>query len=153
MGQLLKKFALKIYYFYAYRLFWMVIMLRIHIDMVHKSVSDYIEDYSTIIVPAILLITLWMICIFEISLPLIIFMVIFLFFIYLLSLTESKCINGHTWIKVGEHNVSEPWSDKQFITYSVADFKCSVCGMKKEETVESIEKRNRINEEKKWSNW
>jgi len=80
------------------------------------------------------------------------------FLIYLLkgpsSLAESKCISGgHTWIKVGKHNVSEPWSDKQFITYSVADFKCSVCGMKKEETVESIEKRNRINEEKKWSKW
>ena len=82
---------------------------------------------------------------------------IILFFLYIrckLSVTESECIGGvpHTWIKVGEHNISEPWSDKQFITYSVADFKCSVCGMKKEETVESIEKRNRINEEKKWRN-
>ena len=128
MGQLLKNFTLKAsYYFYAYNLFWMVIMLRIHIDMVHKSVSDYIEDFSTTIVPAILLITLWVICIFEISLPLVILMVIFLFPIYIiLSVTESKCINGHTWIKVGEHKVYEPWSDKQFMSYTVADFKCSV---------------------------
>lgn len=51
---------------------------------------------------------------------------------------ESVCIGGipHTWIKVGEHKVSEPWSDKQFITYLVADFECSGCGMKKEEEVE-----------------
>ena len=138
MGQLLKNFTLKAsYYFYAYNLFWTVTMLRMHKDMVNKSVSDYIEDYSTIIVPAILWITLLAICIFDILLPLIILMVIFLFPMYIISsVTENKCINGHTWIKDGEHRVYEHYSDKQFTYYLVADFKCSVCGIKKEEDLE-----------------
>ena len=85
MGQLLKKFTLKMsYHFHAcqVQVFWMVTMLRTHIDMVNKSVSDYIEDYSTILVPAILLITLWLIF-FENSLLKITFIVIVLFIIYL----------------------------------------------------------------------
>ena len=142
MGQLLKNLKVS-YHFYAYRVLWMVIMIRKHIDMVLKSVSDYIVHYCTTTGFAILLISLWAIYFFEISLLQIIFISPFIFIILLYiycysGVTESVCIGGvpHTWIKDGEHGVSEPWSDKQFITYWVADFKCSVCGIKKEEEVE-----------------
>lgn len=110
-------------------------MLRIPPD----DIAHFIATIDFAIYP-ILLITLWVIY-FENSLLKIVFIVIVLFLIsikYALNLTENGCVTGgpHTWIKVGEHEVVEPWSDKQHIIYLVADFKCSVCGMKKEKVVE-----------------
>ena len=171
MGQLPKKFAMKMYYLYVYDLFWTVIMLRTYKDSILESVSDYIEsvldyieDFHPITIFAIFFfITLCVGSLFGISLLQIIFIspLIFIFILFILTIycysgvTESVCIGGvpHTWIRVGEHEVSEPWDDKHDITYWVADFECSLCNIKKEETVESIEKRNRINKEKKWGKW
>ena len=103
-------------------------------DIAHFSATIDFATYP------ILLIALWVIF-FENSLFKITFIVIVLFLIYIkyiLNVTESECVIGgpHTWIKAGEREVTEPWSDKQHITYLVADFKCSFCGMKKEEVVE-----------------
>lgn len=105
--------------------------------------SDDIAHFSTAIGFAILLITTFVICLFEISLIVILFLIyliyIYIYVEYISDVIESKgtreCISRghHTWIEAGRHQVVEPWSDKQNMTYWVTDFKCSVCGMKKEE--------------------